>query len=83
MNIGCGERVRNGWEGRRKGPPAGAVTGVIDKETLVCITHTVCAYTPARHNIHSVCAHSSPAARLTPPLRTPSKTTERALGVQL
>lgn len=23
MNTGCGERVRNGGQGRRKGPPSG------------------------------------------------------------
>lgn len=37
MNTGCGERGRNGREGRRKGPPCwSAVTGVIQRKKHSC-----------------------------------------------
>lgn len=53
-----------------RGLPAGAVTGVIQTKTLTCIRYTACKLSPA-----------SPAP--IPPLRTPSKTLEGVLGVQL
>lgn len=44
MNTGCGERGRNGGEGRRKGPPCwSVVTGVIQTKKHSCAQDTECA----------------------------------------
>lgn len=72
MNTGWGERVRNGGEGRRKGPPCwSTVTGVIQTKKHACAQDPQCA-----------CSQPLQPGP-TPPLRAPSKTPEKVLGVQL
>lgn len=44
MNAGCRERVRNGGEGRRKGPPCwSTATGVTQMEKHACARDPECA----------------------------------------
>ena len=60
MNTGCGERVRNGREGRRKGPPSGAQS---PEPLRPSHTHI--------HKIPSVPAPSASSLAPTPPPKTP------------
>lgn len=72
MNTGYGERVRNGGEGRRKGPPCwSTVTGVLQTKKHACAQDPQWA-----------CSQPLQPGS-TPPLRAPSKTPEKVLGVQL
>lgn len=70
--MGEGEKQLNGKEEEEEGasPLEHSYRSHFSKETLLCIRYTVCAL-PA--------CQPGP----TPPLGTPSKTTERVLGVQL
>lgn len=62
MNTGCGERVRNGREGRRKGPPSGAQS---PEPLRPSHTHI--------HKIPSVPAPSASSLAPTPPPKTPTE----------
>lgn len=71
-NTGYGERVRNGGEGRRKGPPCwSTVTGVLQTKKHACAQDPQWA-----------CSQPLQPGS-TPPLRAPSKTPEKVVGVQL
>lgn len=69
MNTGYGERVRNGGEGRRKGPPCwSTVTGVLQTKKHACAQDPQWA-----------CSQPLQPGS-TPPLRAPSQTPEKVVG---